>query len=588
MICLMSRKTKALVFIGLAQLVAALDATIVNVALPSAQAGLHLSNANRQWVITAYTLAFAGFVLVGGRVADYAGRKRAFVLALVGFAVASAVGGAAVSGAMLIAARAVQGLFAAILAPTTLSLLAVTFSEARERAKAFAVYGAIAGSGAAIGLVLGGALTEYLSWRWCLYVNVPIAAVAATGGWRTLPVLPAHRDKLDVGGVALSTVGLVALVEACARATTDDWSSAPVVGLLVTAAALLAAFVGWERRASSPVMPLRIAGDRRRIGAYLAVFAAMGGMLAAFLALTYTLQVVMGYSPVMTGLAFLPLSAAVQVGAGGIATRLMPKVQARVLVVPGLLVAAAGMAWLSRLHVGAAYPSHVLPTELLLGLGMGLIFVPAIATAQAGVDQREAGIASAILNATQQAGGSIGTALLNSVATSAAVSYAVTHHSGPAALVHGYSTAARWTGAGLVCVAAAVYLLLRPTKGEEVTVQLNHTIVAARDKHSSAAFLAEVIGVPVGPDNGPFVPITLANGVTLDYDDRFDVVPQHYAFLVDDETFDRALEKLRRDGTTIWADPGHHEPGEINTRWGGRGFYFEDPNGHNMELLTKA
>jgi catechol 2,3-dioxygenase-like lactoylglutathione lyase family enzyme len=336
------------------------------------------------------------------------------------------------------------------------------------------------------------------------------------------------------------------------------------------------------------VLPLRIARDRTRVGAYLSVFSAMGGMLATFLALTYTLQVVMGYSPLVTGLAFLPLSAAVQLGAGGVAARLLPRVAPRTLIVPGLLLAAGGMGWLTRLTVGAAYWSDVLPAELLLGVGMGLIFVPAINAAQAGVEPQEAGIASAVLNATQQAGGSIGTALLNTIATSATASYLATHHTLPASLVHGYTTAATWTAAGLVGAAAAVYVLLRTTKGDQMSVQLNHTIVAARDKRSAATFLAEIIGVPVSRDNGPFVPIELENGVTLDYQDRSEVEPQHYAFLVDDETFDRALAKLQRDGTTIWADPFHHEPGEINTWNGGRGFYFEDPSGHNMELLTKA
>src|SRR5436190_8264908 len=358
----MTTKTKALVFIGLAQLVAALDATIVNVALPSAQADLHLSNANRQWVITAYTRAFAGFVLVGGRIADYAGRKRAFLLALLGFATASAIGGAATSGGMLIGARAMQGLFAAVLVPTTLSLLAVTFTDARERTKAFAVYGAIAGSGAAIGLVLGGVLTEYFTWRWCLFVNVPIVTIAAIGGRRTLPDIPGHRQRLDIAGVALSTLGLVALVAACAGAITHGWSSSYVISLLVGAVVLLTSFVGWEAVARTPVLPLRIERDRQRIGAYVSVFAAMGGMLATFLTLTYYLQVVVGFSPVMTGLAFLPLSAAVQVGAGGIATRLMHRVSARALVVPGLLLAALGMVLLTRLSVSSPYISGVLPS----------------------------------------------------------------------------------------------------------------------------------------------------------------------------------------------------------------------------------
>jgi EmrB/QacA subfamily drug resistance transporter len=463
----MTTKNKALIFIALAQLVVALDATIVNVALPSAQADLGLSSANRQWVITAYTLTFAGFVLLGGRVGDYAGRKRAYVLALIGFAAASAFGGAATTGGMLIGARAAQGFFAAILAPTALSLLAVTFTDAKERAKAFAVYGAIAGSGAAIGLVLGGVLTEYLSWRWCLYVNIPIVALAAIGGARTLPDIPGHRQKLDILGVVLSTLGLAGLVDACAQAVTRHWSSAYVVAMLAAATALLVAFVTWEAHTRTPVLPLRIARDRRRIGAYMSVSFAMGGMLATFLTLTYYLQVVVGFSPVMTGLAFLPLSAAVQLGAGGIASRLINRVPARALVVPGLLLAALGLLLLARLHVGTTYISGVLPSELLLGLGMGMIFVPAITTATSGVDPREAGIASAIINATQQAGGSIGTALLNTIATSATVAYAATHAAGPASLIHGYTVASLCAAAALVVAAVIAWLLITPRRSTD-------------------------------------------------------------------------------------------------------------------------
>ncbi len=477
-----TRARGVLAFIGLAQLVAALDATIVNVALPSAQAGLHLSNANRQWVITAYTLTFAGFVLAGGRLADYAGRKRAYLIALIGFAAASAVGGAATSGGMLIAARAVQGCFAAVLTPTALSLLAVTFTGARERAKAFAVYGAIAGSGGAIGLVLGGLLTEYLSWRWCLFVNLPVVAVAAIGGWRALPDVPGHRQKLDVGGVVLSTLGLAALVDACSQAVEHAWSSTPVMAPLTAAILLLGSFVAWEARAAAPVLPLRIAADRNRIGSYLSVAFAMGGMLATFLALTYYLQVVLHYSPLMTGLAFLPLSAAVQVGAGGIAVRLMHRVAPRALVVPGLLLAALGTALLSRLSTGTSYAGGVLPAELLLGIGMGLVFVPSITAAQAGVRPQEAGIASAVINATQQAGGSVGTALLNTVATSASVTYAAVHGTGPAALVHGYSVAAAWTAAALVAAAGLVWSLLRPRRSAQPTPAAveNTNLTAAR------------------------------------------------------------------------------------------------------------
>src|SRR5712692_401155 len=263
------RRWIALSFIALAQLMVALDATIVSIALPSAQAALAVPDAQRQWMITAYTLPFGGLLVLGGRIADCVGRKRGFLVGLIGFAAASALGGAAPNLGMLMAARALQGTFAALLAPTALSLLAVTFTESHERAKAFAVYGAIAGSGGALGLILGGALTEQLDWRWCLYVNVPIAVVAAGGAWRVLAdtrIVP--RPRLDVLGALLVTVGLGALVYACASALADGWGSARVVGMLVVGGGLLALFAVRESRVDEPLLPLWIVLDRSRGGAY--------------------------------------------------------------------------------------------------------------------------------------------------------------------------------------------------------------------------------------------------------------------------------------------------------------------------------
>ena len=324
------RRWITLAFVALAQLMIALDATIVSIALPSAQRALGASDAERQWVITAYTLAFAGLLLVGGRIADSIGRKRTFVIGLAGFALASAIGGSASSFLVLLAARAAQGAFAALLAPTALSLLAVTFTQPRDRARAFAVYGAIAGSGAALGLLLGGVLTQYLGWRWCLYVNVPIAIAAAVGGWRVLSGNGGgHRQPIDVPGVIFATGGLVALVYACTDAVSSGWGSATVIGFLAGSALLLIAFVVREARAENPLLPLRIVLDRNRGGAYLAAAFAVAGMFGAFLFLTYYLQVVLRYSPLQAGLAFLPLTVASQAGSWGIAGVLMPRVPAR-------------------------------------------------------------------------------------------------------------------------------------------------------------------------------------------------------------------------------------------------------------------
>jgi EmrB/QacA subfamily drug resistance transporter len=423
----------ALAFIAIAQLMIALDATIVSIALPSAQAALGASDANRQWVVTAYTLAFGGLLLLGGRIADYFGRKRAFLLGLAGFGLASMIGGAAPDFAVLIAARALQGAFAALLAPTALSLLAVSFTEARERATAFAVYGSIAGSGAAIGFLLGGALTQYLTWRWCLYVNIPIALVAAAGAAAVLPSSSRHaQPKFDMVGVVLATAGMVSLVYALSDA----------IGLLALSAVLLILFVVREARTANPLLPLRIVLDRNRGGAYATVALVIAGMFGAFLFLTYYFQVVLHYTPVQAGLAFLPLVVAQQAGSWLIASRLMPWVPPRVLMAPGAIAAAVGMVLLTQVPLLA---------EVLLGLGVSCVMVPAFSTATQKVDPREAGVASATVNAASQIGGSVGAALLNSIAISAG-----------GAIVHGFAVATGW-GAGLLVLAAAISALLITT-----------------------------------------------------------------------------------------------------------------------------
>jgi EmrB/QacA subfamily drug resistance transporter len=452
------RRWTSLAFVALAQLMVALDATIVSIALPSAQAALRASDADRQWVITAYTLSFGGLLLLGGRFADYFGRKRTFLVGLGGFALASAVGGWAPNFGILVAARAMQGAFAALLAPTALSLLAVTFTQPRERAKAFAIYGAIAGSGAVAGMLLGGILTQYLTWRWCLYVNVPIAVVAAIGGWLVLrDSRSAGKPGFDVLGAVLASGGLVSLVYACTLATSRGWQSSTVVALIAASLALLVMFVAWEARGASPLLPLRIVLDRNRGGAYLAVALGIAGMFGAFLFLTYYLQVVLRYTPVQAGLGFLPMTAASQAGSWLIAGRLVPRVPARVLMAPGALVAAAGMALLTQLQVDSSYLSLVLPAEVLLGVGTSCVMVPAFSIGTLGVDRREAGVAAATVNTAQQIGGSLGTAVLNTIATSATAAYLASSHVSMSvqALVHGYSVATGW-GVGILVLGAVV------------------------------------------------------------------------------------------------------------------------------------
>jgi len=464
------RRWMALAIIALAQLMIALDATIVSIALPWAQRDLGASDAERQWVITAYTLAFAGLLLLGGRIADTIGRKRTFIIGLAGFALASAVGGSAGSFLLLLGSRAAQGAFAALLAPTALSMIAVTFTQPRERARAFALYGAIAGSGAALGLLLGGVLTQYFGWRWCLYVNVPIAVAAAVGGWRILSGGGGgHGQRLDIPGLFFATGGLVAIVYACTQVVSSGWGSGIVIGFLVTGVVLLCAFVVREARTNAPLLPLQIVLDRNRGGAYLAAAFAIAGMFGAFLFLTYYLQVVLRYSPVEAGLAFLPLTLASQAGSWGIASILMPRVPARWIMAPGALTAAAGMLILTQIQVDSGYLTHVLPAEILLGIGIPCVMAPAFNIGTRGVDPRQAGVAAATVNTATQIGASLGTALLNTIAASATVAYLAGLRPSTGvinqALVHGYAVAAAWAAGVLVLGAITTAVLIDAQTG---------------------------------------------------------------------------------------------------------------------------
>ncbi|MEV0694654.1 MFS transporter [Streptomyces sp. NPDC050388] len=466
-----ANRWKALVFIALAQLMVVLDATIVNIALPSAQQDLGISDGNRQWVVTAYALAFGGLLLFGGRTADLWGRRRAFVLGLGGFAAASALGGAATNEVMMFGARALQGVFGALLAPAALSLLAVMFTDGRERAKAFGIYGAIAGGGGAVGLILGGFLTEYLDWRWTFFVNIPFAVVAAVGAYFVIrePKGGRNRSPLDIPGVVLSTLGLVALVYGFTRAESEGWSDSLTVGMFVASAVLLLTFVLVESRVRAPLLPLRVITERNRGGVYLSLGLAIIAMFGLFLFLTYYLQVVKGYSPVRTGFAFLPMVAGMITGSTQIGARLMTRVAPRLLMGPGFLVAAVGMLLLTRMEIGSSYAAVLLPGMLLLGLGMGTAFMPAMSLATQGVEPRDAGVASAMVNTSQQVGGAIGTALLNTIAASATTSYIADHIGGAAGrsqqlvrlegMVQGY-TSAIWFAVGILVLAAVIALTL--------------------------------------------------------------------------------------------------------------------------------
>ncbi|WTW93213.1 MFS transporter [Streptomycetaceae bacterium NBC_01309] len=471
-----SRRWVTLFFIGLAQLMIILDGTVVNIALPSLQRDLGISDGDRQWVITAYMLAFGSLLLLGGRIADYTGRKRTFLIALLGFAGASALGGAAGNFEMLLIARALQGAFGALLGPSVLSLITVMFTEPKDRAKAFGIFGAIAGTGGAIGLLAGGALTEYLDWRWCLYINIPIALVAAVGGYTLLTESRRPgKARFDVPGVLLVTGGLVAIVYGTTQAESEGWGSAEVVGLLAAGAVLLTAFAFVEKRVAQPLLPLRVITNRTRGGAYLGVGLAVVGMFGAFLFMTYYLQVVKEYSPVKTGVAFLPMAAAVLLSAGGLTTRLLPKVPPRALIVPGMLLGAVGMVWMSTVEPETGYAGGVLVTQILIGFGAGMVMPTALNYATYGVREEDAGVASASVNTAQQIGGSIGTALLNTLATSATADYLASHAAqGPSpavarqAAAEGFATAASWA-AGIIAVGALLVAVLMNTRRPEHT-----------------------------------------------------------------------------------------------------------------------
>jgi EmrB/QacA subfamily drug resistance transporter len=472
------RRWTALGVIAIAQLMVVLDATIVNIALPRARVDLGISVANQQWVITAYTLAFGGLLLLGGRIADYWGRKRTFIVGALGFAVASAVGGLAGNGTMLFGARALQGVFGALLAPASLALLTVLFSEARERAKAFAVYGAIAGGGSAVGLLLGGVLTQYASWRWCLLVNIPIALLALV---LAIPLVPESRasgdTSYDVPGAVVITLGLASLVYGFTEAAKPEkgWDAGTTLAFIGAGLALIVIFVLIERRTKNPLLPLRIILDRNRGGAYLSSMLVGAGLFGAFLFLTLYLQNVLGYSPLRAGFASLPVTIGVLISAT-VASNLMPKIGPKIPMMIGPLLAATGMISLRFIDLDTSFWAQLMPAQILLGLGLGFTFVPLSSLALVGVPEHDAGAASATLNATQQVGGSLGTALLNTLATSAIAAYVASHLTpgrppAPEVLLRaqldGYADAFTWAAA-LILLAGVLTAIMIKVRSEDL------------------------------------------------------------------------------------------------------------------------
>ena len=463
--------------LGIAQLMVVLDATIVNIALPSAQKELGFSDDSRQWIVTAYALAFGSLLLLGGRIGDLFGRKWTFIAGLAGFATASAIGGAAQSFEVLVGARALQGVFGAILAPSALSLLTTTFTDSDERAKAFGVFGGIAVSGAAVGLLLGGVLTEYLNWRWSMFVNIGFAIPTAIAALSLIKNVP-HPDKprLDIPGTLAASGGLFSLVYAVSNAETHSWGDTVTLVMFGVAAVLLTLFVWLQARVEHPLLPLRIVTDRTRAAAYLAVATFGMGMFGAFLFLTYYMQQTLGYSPITTGFAFLAMPLGIISTSVVASTRLLPRYGPRPLMLGGLSLATIGMLVLTGIGVEDSYFSNVLPGLLILGLGGGLVFAPSMATATARVDPADAGVASAMVNTSQQVSGSIGTALLapsrraprvRTRARTLRLGAAVQDH----AAVHGY-TVAFMVGAAIFAGGAVVIsLLLRGQRVEMASPQ---------------------------------------------------------------------------------------------------------------------
>ncbi|BDZ41748.1 MFS transporter [Paraoerskovia sediminicola] len=492
------RRWFVLATVALAQLMVVLDATIVNIAMPSAQADLGFSDNDRQWIVTAYALAFGSLLLLGGKLSDMFGRRRTFLVGLVGFAAASALGGASQSFEMLVVARALQGVFGALLAPAALSVLTTTFTDPKERGRAFGVFGAIAGMGGGVGLLLGGYLTEYFDWRWNLYVNLIFAVVAVVAGFVLLPRKEeTHSHRIDVPGVILGSAGLFALVFGFSQAEPEGWDSPLTWGPLAAAVVLLVGFVLTQRRSPNPLLPLGIVTDRDRGGAYVAIFVAGSGMFGVFLFLTYYLQATMGYTPLRTGVAFLPMILTIMVTAQISNNLTLPRFGPKVLVAFGLSVATLSMLYLTQIDVDSTYAVGVLPALIGMGVGMGCTMPPSFQLGTFGVDRAHAGVASAMVTTSQQVGGAVGTAVLNTIATTAAATYLADHAAGgPAvqaeAALHSYDVAFAWS-AGIFLVGAVLTGALFRTKAQRAERQEARASQRVSDGEASVGQEAPVV-----------------------------------------------------------------------------------------------
>jgi len=437
-----------------------LDGTIVNLALPRLQQEMGLGDSTRSWVVTAYALAFGAFLLLGGRIADFWGRKRTFIVAAIGFAVASLLGGIAQQPWELIGARALQGVLAALLAPAALALLTVAFPGGKDRGTAFAIFGSITGVGAAVGVLLGGFLTEHVTWRWCFFVNVPIAMIALAGVWSLVSESKAEGStKYDWPGVFLAALGLGSLVYGFTNAE-HGWDAPEAWGFIGAGVLLMVLFVLVERRVKHPLLPLRVATERNRGAAFLASFLSGAVLIGGILFINFYIQIVLGFAPFLAGLASLPMTVVLIITAGLVAKNL-PKLGARIPMAVGPVFLAAAMLWLTQVSAAGSYLITMLPALLLMGVGLGMVFVPMQNLALFGVDKDDSGVASALVNASQQIGGSLGIALFSTIAAAAAAG-----GTSLAALSAGYSVVFLWAAGVAVMIAPIAVLLINIDRGK--------------------------------------------------------------------------------------------------------------------------
>ena len=452
------RRGIALAIVLCAQLMIILDLTVVNIALPDIAGGLHFTPAGLSWVLNAYTLTFGGLLLLGGRAGDILGRRRTFLAGIALFTAASLAGGLATSAGWLLAARAAQGVGGAIASPAVLALITSSFAEGRERAKALGIYTAVAMGGGSLGLVLGGVITEWVSWRWVLFINVPIGIVVLILAPMVLPESARQPGRFDIAGALSSTAGMSLLVYGFVRAASDGWSDSMAIGSFAAAVLLLGLFLLNESRVAQPITPLRLFADRGRAGSYLARLLIVAGMFGMFFFLTQLLQDVLGFSPLQAGIAFLPMTVAL-FGVSRMSGQLMARFPARALMIAGMLPVVAGMAWLSRIAPGTDYLAGVLGPMLLIGSGMGVVFVPLTMASLGGVRPAEAGAASSMVNVTQQVGGSLGLAILVTVFSSSHRS-ALAHSAGHPLHAEVHAMASAFTAAAVFDVLALLVVTL--------------------------------------------------------------------------------------------------------------------------------